>query len=162
MYSFNLFWLADELKPIVWHKMCDSLTHSLTELEIAINTCVAFATKKSDLMIIGTITEHQKRLLPRRIEWLPSWVVSTEKVKVCSLGRMTWIRPLYLDVRKVSCATGYFVYATISSYSWKTFFMFASIPKEEKIVKNQSQSFPKLKKKTGFGKLLAFLAVLVV
>ena len=29
-YSFNLFWLADELKPTVWHKMCDLLTHLLS------------------------------------------------------------------------------------------------------------------------------------
>ena len=30
-------WLAHELKPTMWHKIC----HSLTELEMAGNACVA-------------------------------------------------------------------------------------------------------------------------
>ena len=50
MYSFDLFWLANELKPTIGHKMCDSLTHSLTELEMAVNTCVAFATEKWNIV----------------------------------------------------------------------------------------------------------------
>ena len=57
MYSFTLFWLADGIKANhahdrLWladglgHKMCDRQTHWLTELEMAVNAWVAFATKK--------------------------------------------------------------------------------------------------------------------
>ena len=35
--------------------MCDSLTHSLTELEMAVNTCVAFATKKLRTCVIVNV-----------------------------------------------------------------------------------------------------------
>ena len=51
MYTFNLFWLADGMEHIgeglwladqVGHKMCDRLT----ELQMAVNAWVAFATKK--------------------------------------------------------------------------------------------------------------------
>ena len=41
-YMADRLWLADG----VWHKMCDSLTDSVTELEMAVNAWVAFATNK--------------------------------------------------------------------------------------------------------------------
>ena len=83
-----------ELKPTMWHKMCDLLTHLLTELEMSVNTCIAFATKNFIFFLTRCFSRRASSWPPcRSITMFDVWRTSRCGARTCPQCICLWTSP---------------------------------------------------------------------